>query len=219
MKSQADRALWLGGALSLLWHFFWFFSVTITVGPDPARRREPMRSVSLGPVLDDTIFQTLVENRPKVSEAFYRQLSDFEPPAARLEPEAPAIQRREPGDVVSVPFGKKYTERLKEFMDGARPEASVGAFGTLDSVEGPVARREVLSRPARPDFSEKSRSVFGISETLVEFVVGPTGEVSEARVLVSSGDPAMDQAWIRYVLAWRFAPGPFEKGRVRLRPQ
>ena len=213
-----DRPFFWAALFSLLWHFFWFFSVTITVGPSEWARRTKTRSVALGPVLDDEIFKTLVENRPQVSEAFYRHMSDFEPPMPSA-PEAPAIERHAPGDVVSVPFGKKFIARLKEFMDGDKPspDFAAGSFIAFESLEGEVRNRPLLSRPPRPDFSEEQRSTLGGSEVLLEFTVGASGQVTDARVLVSSGDPAADRLWEEYLEGWRFTAGPEEKGRTRLR--
>ena len=102
-------------AVSLLWHLFWFFSVTIVVAPP---RRTPMiqpQVVSLGPVLDDAIFKTLVDTRPEVSKAFYRPPADF---SAATEAPAEAVGRYEPGDVVSVPSGNQFSSKLKELVGG-----------------------------------------------------------------------------------------------------
>ncbi len=130
-----DRPLLLGILISFLWHFFWFFSVTITVGPSKnISHKARTRSVSLGAVLDDTIFRTLVESRPQVSEAFYRHMSDFRP--APAEPEVPTSPRHAPGDVVSVPFGKKYADALKEIVSGDKPspDFGLGAEGDVDDI-------------------------------------------------------------------------------------
>jgi len=74
--------------------------------------------VSLGPVIDDTIFRTLVENKPQLSETFYRHLSDFTVP---MEVEVQSIERHSPGDVVSVPMGRKVSNHLKDLVGGEKP--------------------------------------------------------------------------------------------------
>lgn len=137
-----NRALLVGVFFSLLWHFFWFFSITITVGPTAWDRKPKTRSVALGPVLDDTIFRTLVESRPQISETFYRHMSDFEPPPMR-DPEIPAIARYAQTDVVSVPFGKRFAASLKDFVDGDKPSPDLGggAFATLEEIEEEIRKR------------------------------------------------------------------------------
>ena len=220
----SDRPLLLGALLSLLWHFFWFFSVTITVGPSDLVRRRVTRTVSLGAVLDDTIFKTLVENRPQVTEAFYRHMSDFVPVPS--EPEIPKMERRSSGGVVSVPFGKKFIMTLKDFIDGDKPSPDFdldaglsGSFGQGESFEGEITARTLVSRPPRPEFPlEVESRLFG-AESVVGLSVDPSGAVLDAEMLVSSGDTAVDALWLNYTRGFRFsaAAGGPQKGKVRLR--
>ena len=121
--SFQDRSFLWALLFSLLWHLFWFFSLTITVSAHK-KIRPKTKLVSIGAVLDDSIFKTLVENRPQLSQAFYRPLPDF---SSKLEPEVKTIERYSAGDVVSVPFGKKFSDSLKELIDGAKsfPEFEV----------------------------------------------------------------------------------------------
>ncbi len=118
--SFGDRAFLFAALVSVLWHLFWFFAVTVVVTP-PARKPlvEP-RMVVLGPVLDDAIFRTLVDTRPEISRAFYRPPSDFDD-ATGLPTHT--VERYAPGDVVSVPAGKSFFEPLKDEMDGTKVTA------------------------------------------------------------------------------------------------
>ena len=111
-----DKSFLWALAVSVLWHLFWFFSITITVSSHQKVKPRP-KLVSIGAVLDDTIFKTLVENRPQLSQAFYRPLSDF---SSKLEPEVKTIERFSPGDVVSVPFRKKFADSLRELIGGPK---------------------------------------------------------------------------------------------------
>jgi len=219
-----DRPLLLGALLSLLWHFFWFFSITITIGPSELARRRVTRTASLGAVLDDTIFRTLVESRPQVTEAFYRHMSDLAP--APPEPEIPLMDRHSSGDVVSVPFGKKFIMTLKEFIDGEKPSPDFGlgagmggSFGRWESLEGQIKDRAVLSRPPRPDFPREAESRLFGAESVVGFSVDPSGTVVETETIISTGDPAVDALWLEYVRGFRFSPVAVERqnGKARLR--
>ncbi len=228
-SSLLDRPLLLGILISLFWHLFWFFSVTITVGPSARlAHRAKTRSVSLGAVLDDTIFKTLVENRPQVSMAFYRHMSDFTP--APAEPEAHTIQRHSPGDVVSIPLGKKFTNVLKEIISGDKPSpdfdlgAGVGdAFAGLAALEGEVRYRRILTRPREPHFSAETEAAMGETESVIEFTVDALGAVSDAQTIISSKDPEVDRVWLEYIERWRFAsadsrqPHAMQRGKVRFR--
>ena len=114
--SFRDKSFAWALLFSLLWHGFWFFSLTITVSSHKKTKPRP-KLVSIGAVLDDSIFKMLVENRPQLSQAFYRPISDF---SSKLEPQAKTMERYSSGDVVSVPFSKKFSESLKELIGGSK---------------------------------------------------------------------------------------------------
>ena len=114
--SFRDRSFLWALLLSLLWHSFWFFSLTIVVSADK-KIRQKTKLVSIGSVLDDSIFKTIVENRPQLSQAFYRPLSDF---SSQLETKPQTLERYSAGDVVSVPFSKKFSDSLKELIGGEK---------------------------------------------------------------------------------------------------
>ena len=101
--------------LSVLWHAFWFFSLTISLNPNKKLLKPRPTIVSLGPVLNDKIFRTLVDTRPELSQTFYRRLSDFEPP---VEIQTKTAERYSPGSVVSLPFGKKSLNRMRGLIGG-----------------------------------------------------------------------------------------------------
>ena len=115
--SFTDRTFILAVAISLLWHFFWFFSVRIVVSTPKKTERPRPELVSLGPVIDDAMFKTLVDTKPELSQSFYRRPSDL---AAAAELPAQSAGRHVAGEVVSVPFGKKFLETLKSLVGGIK---------------------------------------------------------------------------------------------------
>lgn len=107
----------MGITLSLAWHFFWFFALTITVSPEKIRHLARPRIVSLGSVLDDTMLRTLVDTRPQPSEAFYRHLTDFTPvTGVPLK----TVGRVSPSDVVSLPYEKKLSAFFRNILSGEK---------------------------------------------------------------------------------------------------
>ena len=119
--SFRERSFAFAVALSFLWHFFWFFSISITVSPARRFSKRPRpQIVSLGPVLDDTLFKTLVQNKPQFSQTFYRRLSDF---SSIEEVEVKTIERHAPGEVVSVPFGKRVGGLVRNLVGGDKATA------------------------------------------------------------------------------------------------
>jgi TonB family protein len=212
--------------ISLLWHFFWFFSISITVSPYKRVMKPRPHIVALGPVLDDTLFRTLVENKPQLSETFYRRLTDFSPV---LNEEVKTLERQSAGDVVSLPYGKKMWSSLKDLVSGEKPlpdfefapKVKAKSFEEKPDIRGEVADRHILSRPSEPSAPAGLDPAFREAETELSFTVTPAGFVNEAKVLASSGSPELDLVWERYLRQWQFAPlglgrpASDQKGRVR----
>ena len=119
-----DRSFLFAVLVSVLWHLLWFFAITIVVTPPKQRPHPQPKVVVLGPVLDDAIFRTLVEARPEISKAFYRPPADFN--TATSVP-AQTIERYAPGDVISVPSGKRFFEPLKDEIGGTKAAADNSA--------------------------------------------------------------------------------------------
>lgn len=206
-----DRTFLLAVLISILWHAFWFFSVTIVVtSPKKAKPRPAM--VSLGPVLDDSFFKTLLQTRPQFSETIYRQPADF---SAALESKVQKLERQEAGAVVSMPFGKNFIDAMKGAVGGEKtvPEEIFPFFHSMtanDGIEGDAAARQVLSRPVEP--KKRPASSLKHPRIEVEFSVLPDGGVAQASVLVSSGNARADLEWIEYLKQWRFEPLPGKTG-------
>ena len=224
-----NRSFAMALGVSLLWHFFWFFSVTITVNPLKRFNAKPHpKIVSLGPVLDDTIFRTLVENKPQLSETLYRRISDFSSP---LDLQVKTMERYSPGEVVGLPFSKKFWSSLKELVGGAKASPDyefVSRFKTgfseeAPGIEGEASSRQVLSRPEEPVFPFGADPSLRDSEVELEFTVDPSGLVSHAETVLSSGNPDVDLMWARHLRHWQFSPLEAGKaalpqtGKIRLR--
>ena len=220
-----DRSFLWALAVSILWHFFWFFSVAIVVSVPTKQQKARPKMVSLGAVLDDRIFKTLVENKPQLSQTFYRQLSDFSP---ALDLKVKTIERHLPGEVVSVPEGKKFFNSLKELIGGnkASPDyefaSKVPAQNAepIFEVQGDLKNRRILTMPSEPSLPPGAASALRDSQTEIEFTVEASGSVDVAQVVASSGDLGTDLLWMKYLRGWQFTPlaeagGSDQKGRVK----
>ncbi len=67
-------------------------------------------------------------------------------------------------------------------------------------IEGPVAKREPLSKPPPPEVVVRTNS-----EITLKFWVRPDGVVSRIETL-RRGDTGLEAAAIRYLSNWRFSP-------------
>ena len=112
-----DRAFIFAVTVSILWHLFWFFAVTIVVTPPKQALQRQPRVVSLGPVLNDAIFRTLVETRPEISKAFYRPSKEFN---EVTDVPVENAGRYAAGDVVSIPAEKKIPSVLEDEIRGTK---------------------------------------------------------------------------------------------------
>ena len=94
--SFGDRSFLFAAAVSILWHLLWFFSISIEVNQHGVKARKTTEIVSLGPVLDDAIFKTLIESRTEFSKTFYRKPEEF---IRETEIPQEIPERYMPGDV------------------------------------------------------------------------------------------------------------------------
>ncbi len=222
-----DRSFIWALAVSVLWHCFWFFSVTIVVSPPRKQEKNRPKMVSLGPVLNDRIFKTLVETKPQFSQTFYRQPSDLLKP---MEVPTRTIERHAPGDVVSLPEGKNFFNSLKALIGGSKSSPDyefaeklpAPVTGTPYEIEGELKNRQVLSLPEEPSLPPGADPSFKNSRTEIEFTVETSGSVDVAQVVSSSGDLSVDLAWMKYLRSWQFVPlqagnASDQKGRAKFR--
>lgn len=226
--SFRDKSFSFALGLSLLWHFFWFFSISIVVTPLKVSGSGRPVIVSLGPVLDDSILRTLAQTKPQISETFYRRLSDFTAP---MDLEVTTVERHSPGDVVSVPFGKRVTSLLRTLVGGEKSaphyefssRIKLGYSEENYVVEGEIKARSVVSKPKEPILPPDFDAAAKPAEIEVQFVVDPAGIVAKADVTLSSGRPEVDALWAQYLKGWQFSPLEIGKplvdqsGKVRFR--
>ena len=193
--SFTGRGIAFGLAVSILWHLFWFFAVTIIVAPVTHKPLPKTALISLGPVLDDALIKTLVDARPEYSKAFYRDLSGLD---AATELPVQTLERHEAGDVTSIPVGGVIEKTDRDaFFHGAANFSSSDYF----SLEGDVSASQVLSRPEPPDVND-------VRSTAIEFEVDSDGRVSATQIASSSGDETLDRKWEDHLRQWLFSPSP-----------
>lgn len=224
--SFGNRPFLFALSLSALWHLFWFFSVTISVQPPRKVSQIKPRIVSLGAVIDDTIFRMLAEEKPQLSETFYRHLDDFAP-AVEVKPQV--LERREPGEVVSL-SSRRDGSLIRDLVGGLKPapEADLSSrvgLGIADEtgrIEGAAAKRALREKPPMPALPDHLKPFDGSQATL-RFHLTPTGTVTNIEIVVSSGNPQLDEIWVSWLKRWQFEPLALgqppldEEGRVRLR--
>lgn len=109
-----DRSFTTAVVLSVLWHLFWFFTITVNVNPMKRYAHMRPKMVAFGPVMEDTIFRTLAQNKPQNTQTFYRRMSDFETYTAS---QVKMLGAGETGRVVSLPQDQAQSALLTSDVD------------------------------------------------------------------------------------------------------
>lgn len=195
--SFGDRSFLFAAAVSILWHLLWFFSITIDVNQHAVKVKKIPEIVSLGPVLDDAIFKTLVESRTEFSKTFYRKPQEF---IRETEVPQETLERYMPGDVVSMPAHKTLTGTLRDRVGGNKSTTGIEDYF---EISGDVDRDQLLSKPEEPPM-EARRS--GLKQAEFQIFIDPSGKVSGAKLLSTTGDTLADGAWEQSLYEWVFRP-------------
>lgn len=225
---QNSRPLKTAIAVSLLWHLIWLFVITIDMESPGNRPKLEPKIYFVGPILSDAAFNMILAEKPEFSTTVYR--GQQSPAAPSLEPQPQAMERAEPGDLVSIPLGQSTWSSLRGHLKSEKPYPEVLFRKKLQPTavvrppfpvgNGPLENRSLLSVPAFPELPNRGEVPWVDPE--FELTVSGEGIVQEARLAVSSGDPETDRVIERYLKQWQFVPseesarGSVERGRVRV---
>ena len=207
----ADRIFIIAFSFSLVWHLLWMSSVSIVV-PENLKLVGTSGISFLGPILDKTAFDMIMEDRPDFIDTTYRLPSLFLDSLMLLE--LPSGDEEFDRGIISVPNKEKAYVSLRDLMGEVKktptylrePFSSVPRKMTPSGLEGPVSARAVLFKPELPKlpqmFDVRDRQ-FSIK---LKFYVLPDGKVESAEPVLSSGYPDIDLQGIRYIKNWQFEP-------------
>lgn len=204
---------------SLCWHVGLLCAVGIVVMPKPAFQSTYTRVSFLGPILEKTAFEMMVEeSRPK-AETLYRTPFIIEN-EKRLDAEGPSrLGERDlfpngPGLNQTVQTGgpvKPRKDITNPFIDKERLFRHIEERVLNRFIEGPAKERAVLYRPPEPRFVKRSFMHEDNFVTKLRFVLAGDGSVEFVEPVVSSGYPGIDIQCIRYLRQWKFMPS-YEAG-------
>lgn len=206
---------YLGGALlfSAFWHVMWLSLIGIVAGPD-IKAQEKFTEVSfLGPILEKTAFEMMVEESHPKSETLYRT-SMIVKSEAHLDVKGPdrsvkknAISELAKGETYLK--DEKYASNKNPapyFIKGKSIFYHIGEKGLNKFIEGPAKRRTIISKPPLPHFPKVS---FVAEENFVlkfKFILSNDGNIEFLEPVVSSGYPKIDMQCAKYIKLWKFEP-------------
>jgi len=205
-----DRVFNISFLVSVFWHLFWISIVTIISVPTGASLADYSKVSFLGPILEKTAFELMLEESPLRAETIYMKpvipQYTFDVDIAKADTGffKPASEMSEPvmfrssfldiidEDKTTLPYFYKevYSVSLKK-----------------DVARSPLGHRAVAFKPDRlpkiPIWIAQDKESFKIE---LEFAVSATGAVERVTPVVSSGHPKIDMIGMNYLKGWRFAP-------------
>lgn len=210
-----DRVFNVSFLFSFLWHLFWIFAICIVITPTVQPSNLYQEVDFLGPILEKTAFDLMVEGVKPQTETLYARSTLFADGAC-LKPRGPrrkvlrmlipgAINKKTPLSV------RDYLEEAKEIpgyftedIKAAYVKSRSRAWAFL--IEGPAAEREIIFKP-KP--LTVPHGLYGDRDEYIirlKFFVSDNGLVYEVEPVISSGYPEVDLRAIRYLKGWRFSP-------------
>jgi len=220
-----DRPFNAAFLISLLWHLFLIFCVTIVIFPANIKIAKPSSVSFLGPILEKTAFEIMLGRKPGPNTTAYKQsvnankklFNNTDEEMGRLNK---AGFGAEPVTGEGKGRGVSSRELFGDFKFTPQPRAAYSAAGYKTagltrsfltggdniSIEGPLADQELLFRPELPIIPRRIESGEGSLAVKLKIRALKGGEVDSAVLLASSGEPAVDLAMINYVKKFRFSP-------------
>lgn len=204
----------LAVVFSTVWHLFCIFAIGIVVTPSVRSNNAYQEVDFLGPILEKTAFDLMVDQAIPKSETLYSS-SVLLSESTYLKPRGP--RRRIPEVPRPVVMSKRFgfirdhgrdkkeipryiAENIKNFV--SKPDKEQ----LLLAVAGPARKREIIFKPKALAIP---RGLYGDQEDYrleLKFFVASNGIVYDATPAVSSGYPEIDLEAIRFLKRWRFSP-------------
>ncbi len=208
-----DRNFNISFLFSVAWHLFWLSVVYIVITPTVRLQNDFIDVNFLGPILEKTAFEIMVEDSTPRTEILYR-ISAIIEGETYLDIKGP--ERLLKKDIF---LGDSKTEtrfRKKSYLTGkVRPGYFMNGrsiFYHLEEktlnrfMEGPARSRAVLFKP---QFPYLSRFSYGDEKNLMsrlKFTLSKEGNVELVEPVLSSGYPRIDSECIKYIKQWKFSP-------------
>ena len=199
--------------LSSLWHLFWISAVEIVVTPTINPGGDYQEVDFIGPILEKTAFDFMAETSARYGETQYSVSSIFFMDKVYLAASGPKrniLKKTVPYRALDrFTFNLEgYVKKSKEipFYMAAEKDFILLEEEEAPDVKGPVKQREIIYKPDPPVVSLGAGGASEIYTVQVRFSISHNGIVYRAEPMVSSGQPKIDLAAIRYVREWRFSP-------------
>ena len=210
----SDRVYNLSIVFSTVWHLFWICAIGIVVTPSVQPTNVHQEIDFLGPILEKTAFDILVENVKPQAETIYASSALFHD-KVYLRPEGPGRKVRKEFLPEALPdrfifFLREYIKDTREILPYPGHIRGVTSRMPGDkktpALKGPAAERGIIFKP---DVPAVPAGLYGDSEEYVvklKFFVSGKGLVYDVAPVVSSGFFKIDMEATKFLKRWRFSP-------------
>ncbi|MFH1791634.1 MAG: energy transducer TonB [Candidatus Omnitrophota bacterium] len=210
MMLSEKNFLLAGLTLSLTGHVLCFSIFGIDFGDSRPRQAVYTEVSFLGPILEKTAFEMMVEEYHPKAETLFRTSAILER-EYYLEVAGPGREdeksrfARDSGvsdrGHVSVRKGEG-----RDFLRDKGIFYHIRERGFNKFIEGPARERMIISKPAMPVFSKKFLTDNENFTTVFRFVLSHDGTVELVEPVMSSGYPDIDTECMNYIRSWKFEP-------------
>jgi len=205
-----DRPFNIFLLISLSWHILWISAVAIITVPTGLPVADYTKVYFLGPILEETAFELMLEESGMRVETLYRKplLPKY---AFEIEVDTHKDEFAKPAfdfdRSLELRFSPKEVIREKKLITPYFFKEGLSSFRQVPAFESPIKRRPVIFRPDKIPAVPRRITADGESfRVQLEFTVTPEGGVGKVKPVISSGNPQIDMIGMEYLKRWRFAP-------------
>jgi len=219
-----DRAFNISILFSTAWHLFWMCAICVVVTPTVHPRDVYQEVTFLGPILEKTAFDLMVDNVAPQGETLYARSTLFMH-SVYLKPKGP--ERKVLGefspDILVNRFSvisRGYMKNDKEIPTYVLDRINILYRDKSDSLleipaEGPAGNREVIFKPKQATVPKGLYSNADEYVVRLKFFISDNGIVYDLEPVISSGYPEIDLLAVKYLKGWRFSlPHPQEEKNI-----
>ena len=200
---------------STAWHLFWISVIAIVITPSVQPSNMYQEIGFLGPILEKTAFDIMLEGVAPQRETLYARTALFLD-EVYLKPEGPKriiLKEFIPDNVL-----EKFSFNIHEYIGGKKEEPSYyedsvkmlyekRSENAMLIIEGPAGKRGVMFKPHEKPSVPKG--LYGDAEEYtvkLKFFITQNGIVHDTEPIISSGYPGIDMQAVNFLKKWRFSP-------------
>lgn len=208
-----DKAFNIAFLISLSWHIFCMLCFTIVILPISFPTSKLSNVSFLGPILEKTAFEMMLEKRPASKRTLYSESMPLN--NIFLSPEEKTLLGElKVGDFFLIEKKDEVKVSANDLFGDFKVTPPLYTYDEDFFIEDSLANREILFKPEMPLVARRIESRQESFIVELKFKVSSNGRVEEAVLLASSGYPDVDLAAINYIKAFQFSPLNKEDGPV-----